>query len=292
MGFALCRWCYDIGALVVVQIVIKTKDSMKKEVLFILLVMCALTVSAQKMDFNRNCVVAHRGAWKEAGLPQNSLASWREAVRLGCHGSECDVHITVDDSLVVTHDLRQRGKLITETTYAELMNYPLKNGEKVPTFREYLTEVMKQNRTKLVVDVKTSADDAYSIRLSNEILRVIEQMGAMEWCEFLGSNVAAVQHIQQKSGRRSAYLGKWRQELPEMHPDVVQKNGITAVDYQNIFYFAHPDWIKTFKKRKVHLNAWTVNKEEEMDWFIKHKFQYITTDYPAKLMEKVSGKKR
>jgi glycerophosphoryl diester phosphodiesterase len=75
-----------------------------------------------------------------------------------------------------------------------------------------------------------------------------------------------------------------------MHPDKVRENGLKAVDYQDIFYFAHPEWIKTFKKRKVYLNAWTINKEEDMDWFIKRRFDAITTDYPAKLLNKIGFK--
>ena len=264
---------------------------MKRFSLLVIALVCLFGASAQKFNFHKNCVVAHRGAWKEAGLPQNSIASWREAVRLGCHGSECDVHITADDSLVVTHDLTFHGMKIKDSKYADLMQFPLKNGEKMPTFREYLTEVMKQNRTKLIVDVKTMISDEYSIRLGREIIRVINEMGAMEWCEFLGSNVAALQDIQALTGRRVAYLGKWRQELPDMFPDGIRDNGFTAVDFQHIFYFAHPEIIKTFKKRKVHLNAWTINKEEDMDWFLKHKFDYITTDYPAKLLKKVGYNK-
>ena len=260
---------------------------MKRFILFVAVVACAFGASAQKFNFHKNCVVAHRGAWKEAGIPQNSLASWREAVRLGCHGSECDVHITADDSLVVFHNLTHHGLAIKTSKYADLIKYPLKNGEKIPTFREYLTEVMKQNRTKLIVDVKTMISDEYSIRLGREIVRVINEMGAMEWCEFLGSNIKALQDIQKNTGRRVAYLGKWREELPEMYPDVVKENGFEAVDYQHIFYYAHPEWIKTFKKRGIHLNAWTVNKEEDMEWFLKHKFDYITTDYPALLLKKL-----
>jgi glycerophosphoryl diester phosphodiesterase len=260
---------------------------MKRTVVFLVVSLCYLVASAQTLNFNKNCVVAHRGAWKEKGLPQNSIASWREAVRLGCHGSECDVHITADDSLVVTHDLKHHGLPIKESKYADLMKYPLKNGEKMPTFREYLAEVKRQNTTKLIIDVKTMISDEYSLRLSREIIRVIEEMEAMPWCEFLGSNIKALQYIQKTTGRRVAYLGKWREELPEMNPDVVRDNGFVAVDYQNIFYFAHPEWIKTFKKHKVHLNAWTINKEEDMDWFIKHKFDYITTDHPSKLLDKL-----
>lgn len=263
---------------------------MKRLLIFTIAMACTLSVAAQKFNFNKNCVIAHRGAWKEKGIPQNSLASWREAVRLGCHGSECDVHITADDSLVVFHNLTHHGVVIKDATYAELVKFPLQNGEKIPTFREYLAEVKKQNTTKLVVDVKTMISDEYSLHLSREIIRAIREMDAMEWCEFLGSNIKALQYIQKETGRRVAYLGKWREELPDMYPDKVLENGFTAVDYQNIFYFAHPEWVKTFKKRGIHLNAWTINKDEDMDWFIKRKFDYITTDYPAKLLKKLNYK--
>ena len=94
--------------------------------------------------WNKNPVIAHRGAWKNTGCPQNSLASFRAAAAMGCHGSECDVWLTPDDSLVVFHDSRRNGKLIEETPYAELRAKPLSNGEPIPTLREYLTEVMKQ----------------------------------------------------------------------------------------------------------------------------------------------------
>ena len=263
---------------------------MKKIIVFLLVVACSLSVAAQKYEWNKNCVIAHRGAWKEKGIPQNSLASWREAVRLGVHGSECDVHITADDSLVVFHNLTHHGLTIKDSKYAELIKFPLHNGEKIPTFREYLTEVKKQTKTKLIVDVKMMLTDEYSLRLSREIVKVINEMDAMEYCEFLGSNIKGLQYLQEATGRRVQYLGRWLEELPEMHPDTVRANGLKAVDYQNIFYFAHPEWIKTFKKRKVYLNAWTINKEEDMDWFIKHKFDAITTDYPAKLMRKLGYK--
>ena len=42
-------------------------------------------------EFHDNPVISHRGAWKETGHPQNSLASFKAAAELGCHGSECDV---------------------------------------------------------------------------------------------------------------------------------------------------------------------------------------------------------
>ena len=51
-----------------------------------------------------NPVIAHRGAWKKNGLPQNSIASLRQAIALEWGGSEFDVRMTADDSLIINHD--------------------------------------------------------------------------------------------------------------------------------------------------------------------------------------------
>ena len=51
-----------------------------------------------------NIVIAHRGAWKTKNLPENSIASLKNAIALKCAGSEFDVRMTADDSLVIHHD--------------------------------------------------------------------------------------------------------------------------------------------------------------------------------------------
>lgn len=57
----------------------------------ILLMLTVLTLSlaacttrrASSPKFMDNQVIAHRGAWKTQGLPQNSIAALHEAIRLG-----------------------------------------------------------------------------------------------------------------------------------------------------------------------------------------------------------------
>ena len=61
-------------------------------------------ISAKEVSFADNIVVAHRGAWKKNSLPENSIASLKEAIRLKCSGTEFDVRMTADDSLIVNHD--------------------------------------------------------------------------------------------------------------------------------------------------------------------------------------------
>ena len=79
-----------------------------------------------------NPVIAHRGAFKKNGLPENSIASLKEAFRLGCAGSEFDVRMTADDSLVINHDASYNKMLIEKTKYAALTAFTLSNGEKIP----------------------------------------------------------------------------------------------------------------------------------------------------------------
>ena len=73
------------------------------------------------------------GAWKKNNLPQNSIASLNEAVKIGCYGSEFDVWMTVDNILVVNHDPEFQGLTIEKVTYAELLTKTMTNGEKIPT---------------------------------------------------------------------------------------------------------------------------------------------------------------
>ena len=77
---------------------------------FVLITMCIAACSASKntaknkMTFADNIVVAHRGAWKKNNFPENSIASLKHAIELKCTGSEFDVWMTADDSLVINHD--------------------------------------------------------------------------------------------------------------------------------------------------------------------------------------------
>ncbi|MEZ0325436.1 MAG: glycerophosphodiester phosphodiesterase [Fimbriimonas sp.] len=47
-------------------------------------------------------VVGHRGA--AAHVPENTLASFEEAIAAGCDLVECDVHLSADGQVVVIHD--------------------------------------------------------------------------------------------------------------------------------------------------------------------------------------------
>ncbi len=95
---------------------------------------------------SRALIVAHRGAWGDA--PQNSLEAFQRAIGLGCDGIEIDVRRTADGRLVVLHDARVRGRLVTALTLAQL-RARVRDGQ-----APLLEEVLELAAGRLIVDVE------------------------------------------------------------------------------------------------------------------------------------------
>ena len=255
-----------------------------KNILLIILLGMNLTATAQ--HFHKNPVIAHRGAWKNTGHPENSLASFKAAADMGCHGSEFDVWFTAEDSMVVYHDSKRNGKLIEETSFAELRSQRLKNGEKIPTLDEYLAFALKQKKTKLIIDIKTFVKNPErTVKLALAIHKRIMHLGAASQTEYLAGYIPAILALQRITDIPVAYLGKWRQEMPECYPAQMRLNGIKFADFQDERYLGHPDWTQQFKKDKVHLNVWTVDKDEDIRYFLHEGFNYITTNEPERVLQ-------
>ena len=148
---------------------------------------CAVTrLKSSSMHFASNTVIAHRGAFKKNGFPENSIASLREAIRLGCTGSEFDVRMTADEVLVVNHDHDFQGMDIETSTYEQLLAKTLPNGEKIPTLKAYLTEGMTQKGTKLILEFKPSQlGIARSERVGELSVKTVQELGAQAWVEYI-----------------------------------------------------------------------------------------------------------
>ncbi len=99
-------------------------------------------------------ICAHRGA--SDTHPENTLAAFREAIRLGAHQIEMDVQLTKDGHMVIMHDptvdrtTNGKGR-VSDLTLAQIKKLDAgakKNarftGERVPTLRESL-EIMPSN---------------------------------------------------------------------------------------------------------------------------------------------------
>ena len=246
---------------------------------------CGSTKSLSKNAglYADNIVIAHRGAWKKNSLPENSIASLKEAIRLKCTGSEFDVRMTVDDSLIINHDPHYNKLMIENTTYAELEKFTLSNGEKLPTLREYILAGKKNNTaTRLVCEIKPSATKERGQIIAEKVYRLINELKAQPQVVYISFDYEILKKIvslNPKVGTQYLEANK--------SPREIKSDGISGVDYVLTAFKKHPEWIAEAKANNITLNAWTVNSVGDMDWLIANGFDFITTNEPELLFERV-----
>jgi glycerophosphoryl diester phosphodiesterase len=234
-----------------------------------------------KKFFLDNTVVAHRGAWKNKDIPQNSIESLREAMRLGCAGTEFDVHTTADCVFILYHDNTYCGKIIEKHTYAELAETKLPNGETIPTLEKALMEGMKQTDTRLFLEIKPSSTVNKTVTSAEKIVKTVSEMGAQPWIFYISSDYEVIKRIKQLvPASMVAYLGG------NVSPEQLKKDKITGLDYNHSVFKKDISTIKNAQELGLSLNVWTVNSSDDMNLFLSHNLDYITTDEPELLLSK------
>ncbi len=159
-------------------------------------------------------ICAHRGAI--ATHPENTLAAFREAVRLGAHQIEFDIRNTADGKLVVMHDSLltrttnvkdvfpdQQNDLISSFTLAKLKQLDAGSwkgsqflGEQIPTLAETLA-IMPQN-VWLNVHLKGSGAD-FAESVANVVLKAGREHQV--FLAALMSHLPGIEKAEQVSGK-------------------------------------------------------------------------------------------
>ena len=239
-----------------------------------------------KDDFIRNGVIAHRGAWKNRDASQNSLKALKKAIEIGCEGSEFDVWLSSDNKVVLSHDPIIEGKTVEETTAEELFTIPLKDGDFLPSLEEYISLIKGQNRTRLVLEVKTSRKGKErSEAVAGESVRIVHEMKAQAWVDYITFSFDAAKRIRELDPTaKILYLeaDKTLEELKEAQ--------MSGIDYHYNHFIKDKELVDKAKAIGLITNVWTVNKEENMKTMLDRNIDYITTDEPELLL-KILGKK-
>jgi glycerophosphoryl diester phosphodiesterase len=230
--------------------------------------------------FAANKAVAHRGAFKKNGLPENSIASLKEAIRLGCTGSEFDVRMSADDSLLINHDPHYNKWDIEKTSYQELAAKKLSNGETLPTLRQYLLAGLEGNtQTRLVVEIKPSATKERGKQIAEKTVALIRGLKAEAMVVYISFDYDILKKVLELNPKASTqYLNG------DVPPDGLKADGISGADYNLSVFKKNPHWIDSARQLNLILNAWTVNTEEDMKWLLERGFDFITTNEPELLL--------
>lgn len=250
----------------------------------LLVLVCLLsTLSREVMSQNKTTpqVIAHRGAWKNTGVPENSIAALHHAIRLGCWGSEFDVHMSSDSIPYILHDHSIQGIHIEMTKSSDLDKVKLSNGEVLPTLEAYLQAGKNQTTTRLILEIKSSSiSKERSFALTKKCVEMVNKTGLTELTDYIAfdfdvcmliKKLAPNAHVQYLSGDKT--------------PEQLAAAGLNGFDYHFSVLKRNEIWLVDAHNRKLTTNAWTVNDEETMRWLIAQNIGMITTNEPEKLIE-------
>jgi len=236
-----------------------------------------------KDEFIRNKVIAHRGAWKNTGAPENSIAALKHAMAMGCEGSEFDVHMSADSLPLINHDTSIQGVSIAKTNAAELLKIKLANGETLPTLENFLKAGMMQTKTKLILEIKPSElGKESSIALTQKVVALVEKLQAQAWVDYISFDYEACKEVMQVAPyAKVAYL------RGDKTPTELSVDHFFGLDYNFSVLQKNPSWIEDAKSKKLTINVWTVNDKPSLEEFLKKGVDFITTNEPELLLSMV-----
>ena len=237
-----------------------------------------------RISRNKMGIVAHRGFWncEEAGYAKNSIAALRCAQEAGFRGSEFDVNMTADDTLIVFHDSSVEGKRIEDHPYADFKYFRLKNGEPIPTLDQYLEQGKQYPKTMLVYELKPHSTAEAEDRFIELTIKSLEKYDLLNPKRVMFISFSF--HICQKLGE---LLPDFTVQYLEgdRTPEEVRAAGVNGIDYHFNLYDRHPEWAEEARKLRMTTNAWTVNHDVDIRKVISHEVMYITTDNPLQARE-------
>ncbi len=234
-------------------------------------------------------IIAHRGAWKEFNLPENSIASLEKAIELKCEGAEFDVRRTLDGVLVVNHDPVYYGDTIQTNTYAFLNRNKLSNGESLPTLEEYfLKGTQDKHKTLLICEIKAAIKDKEQDYLATiETLALAKKLKIEKRIVYISFSKDILSWIKEKQPTATVlYLES------DLSIDAVVQNKIDGINLHYTSFKNNSQLSATAKNAGLKIGSWTVNELSDLAILQAQGVEWITTNQPLQFQKQLKDSKQ
>lgn len=220
-------------------------------------------------------IIAHRGFWKTENSVENSISALKNAQEIGVYGSEFDVRMTKDEHLVVNHNADFRGVVIADALYKDLKQLKLDNGEKIPTLSDFLKQGKKNDKVKLIIELKPDINSERETKLVEKAIAEVNKMKIMPQVEFISFSLHICKELKRISPNTTVqYLNG------DLSPLDLKKLNIDGFDYHYKILLKNPQWTSEAKTLNLISNTWTVNEESILEKLQELGIQFVTTDIP------------
>lgn len=222
-------------------------------------------------------IIGHRGAG--GYMPENTLASFQNAISMGVDMLELDVHTIISGEVVVIHD-----STVDRTTNGtgDVANYTLEgllqlnagNGEHIPL----LTEVLDLVNKRMPVNIELKGEGT-----ALGVARIIrEYCNRKYWPADLfvvsSFNHEELRHFSRLSpGTPTSYL------FDRIPRNYFQKNNLKAMSINVNAQHLHQNAVKKAHEKGVRMFAYTVNSLEVASKLKKIGVDGVFSDFPDRL---------
>ncbi len=231
-------------------------------------------------------VIAHRGHHSDGSTAtENSVAALQSAQALGVYGVEFDVWATSDGKVVINHNATVTGSdlKIEDSTYDQLKDLTLANGEKLPTFEQYLEEAKKFPKVRLICELKSHSTAEKNQKAVEAIVAAVKAAGLDSQVDYIAFDYQNCKDFAAAFPNASVQYLSSSADAPA--PSKLAADKITGLDYSYTVLAANPSWVQEAHDLGLTANVWTVNSTAQITSSIKMGVDFITTDNPKTLME-------
>lgn len=234
---------------------------------------------------------AHRGA--SGYCPENTMAAFEKAIKLGCDSIETDVHLTADGELVLIHDEKvdrttNSTGFVKDFTFKELRKLDAGSWysssyskEKIPTAEELLI-LAKENNISINFELKNGF--IFYPKLEEKIIDLIYKFDMQNNTMFSSFNHYSMHKCKEISKEIKTGL-LYMEGLYEPH---IYCKHVNADAIHPNYSAINEEIIANCNASGILVNPFTVNDENIMKKLISAGVSGIITNYPDKL-KKILG---
>lgn len=225
-------------------------------------------------------ILAHRGS-TSAGDPENSIAAFLEAKRLGADGVELDVRRSGDGALVVHHDaVVPGGRPLSETAVADLPPSVPLLGDAVAACNDMIVNVEVKNAPG-----EPGYDSSEGIAL--EAAELLGEAGDLERFIVSSFSVSSIEMVRRADPRLAVgWLLGLTADVPACLEEAAERG------YQAIHPFVtvvDRRLVERGHERGLSVNVWTVNAPHDMGAMAALHVDALITDDVATAVAVVRG---
>jgi len=237
-----------------------------------------------------NNIVAHRGAYKKNGAPQNSLAAFQDAIDMRLFGIECDIRLTKDKKVVIYHDPVYNGLDIDKSTYEELKaSGKLANGEDIPLFEDFVKKALEGKYTKIWADVKLNSDEYGGAQSTADVcvaaMEIARKHEAEHFVCFLITNQFVIYRAMSVSKGDFAIAFQSSDEAATYRTRGFEW---ASQPYGN-FYPDNVEKLNQFKSLGIKMNIYNCDNVNNARWFIEQGVDQIASNDPEMVLKVLRG---